>query len=312
MIKLFNYSILSNIIIILLFLIPASASGIKVVVTMLPIHSLVAGIMVGVGKPLLLIKGGQSPHTYVMKPSSVRMLNEAKIIFWVGPNLESFLVKPLAALSNEIRLIELAGIKNSHSRDLLYKGKVSPVIKYDRDHNSSDPHIWLDPRIAINLVKSITNALSLVDNTNEELYRKNAGLILTQLALLDAEIQTALSPVSSIPYMVFHDAYGHFQERYGLSFHGSVALDISRSAGARRLSMLRHRIVDRKVVCVFRDAQFNSSLAKVLIEGTSAKLGILDPLGFGLKPGPSLYSSLMRNLARSFIDCLGGKKLKNG
>jgi zinc transport system substrate-binding protein len=76
--------------------------------------------------------------------------------------------------------------------------------------------------------------------------------------------------------------------------------------------MLRRRIVDRKVVCVFRDAQFTPTLAKTLIEGTSAKLGILDPLGFGLNPGPSLYPSLMRKLAKSFLDCLGGEKLKDG
>ena len=105
---------------------------------------------------------------------------------------------------------------------------------------------------------------------------------------------------------MFHDAYGYFEERYGLAASGAVAPGADRPPGARRLKMLRRRIVDSKIACVFTETEFTPALAKTLIEGTAARIGVLDPLGAGLDPGPGLYAGLMRGLARSLVECLRG------
>ena len=70
---------------------PAWAEAPNVVVSIKPIHSLVASIMQGVGEPSLIVEGGASPHTYNMKPSNAAALQAAKVVFWVGPGLEAFL-----------------------------------------------------------------------------------------------------------------------------------------------------------------------------------------------------------------------------
>src|SRR5512134_3448441 len=80
----------------------------RVVATIKPIHSLVAAVMQGVGEPRLLIAGGASPHTYQLKPSDARALQNADVIFWVGQDLERFLEKPLASLPKTARVIGLA------------------------------------------------------------------------------------------------------------------------------------------------------------------------------------------------------------
>ena len=74
---------------------PAVAAP-KVVVSIVPIHSLVAGVMKGVGEPSLLIPVGTSPHTYNLKPSDARSLQSADLVVWVGEGLENYLQKPLA------------------------------------------------------------------------------------------------------------------------------------------------------------------------------------------------------------------------
>jgi zinc transport system substrate-binding protein len=78
------------------------------VVSIAPIHSLVAGVMAGVGEPVLLVKGGASPHTYTLKPSDAAALAGAQIVFRVGPGLETFLDHPLETLAGQADVVDLA------------------------------------------------------------------------------------------------------------------------------------------------------------------------------------------------------------
>src|SRR3546814_13273197 len=79
-----------------------------------PLHSLVAGVMGGVGTPSLLVAAGASEHTYTMRPSAARAVDEARLVFWMGEGLERFLAEPVAALGGRDRPVEL-----SASADLL-------------------------------------------------------------------------------------------------------------------------------------------------------------------------------------------------
>lgn len=57
----------------------AAAEPTKVVVTIKPLHALVAQVMAGVGVPVLLVKGLASAHTYALRPSEVRALHDADL-----------------------------------------------------------------------------------------------------------------------------------------------------------------------------------------------------------------------------------------
>ena len=81
---------------------PAAVASIK------PIHSLLAGVMDGVGRPALLVPGGASPHTFSLRPSDAKALEDAGIVVWVGEDLESFLVQPLDALASDAYILELS------------------------------------------------------------------------------------------------------------------------------------------------------------------------------------------------------------
>jgi zinc transport system substrate-binding protein len=68
---------------------------------------LVVGVMQGVGEPVLLVKGTGSEHSYSLRPSKARALEQAEVVFWVGETMETFLIKPLRALAGDARVIEL-------------------------------------------------------------------------------------------------------------------------------------------------------------------------------------------------------------
>ncbi len=71
----------------------------NVVVTIKPVHSLVAGVMQGVGTPYLLLKGASSPHHFQLKPSDARRLHNTDLLVWVGPELETPLKNIVSSLS---------------------------------------------------------------------------------------------------------------------------------------------------------------------------------------------------------------------
>jgi zinc transport system substrate-binding protein len=107
-----------------------------------------------------------------------------------------------------------------------------------------------------------------------------------------------------MPYLVFHDAYQYFERHFGLNPVGAVTLGPERQIGARRLSRLRDHMAKTGARCAFREPQFPPSLIETVVEGTGIRIGVLDPLGAGIPPGPDHWFTLMENLANSLVRCL--------
>ena len=137
-------------------------------------------------------------------------------------------------------------------------------------------------------------------------YTANAAELTQSIDKLEAEIAATIAPVKSRPFIVFHDAYQYFERRFGLSAAGALTVSPEVPPGARRLTEIRHRIAGLKAVCVFAEPQLQSKVIASATEGTNAKSGVLDPEGLLLTPGPDLYFTLMRGLAKGFRECLGG------
>src|SRR5579863_3878343 len=91
----------------LLFVATPALAAPQVVASIKPIHALVAGVMSGIGEPGLIVAGSASPHAYALRPSDARRLEQAQLIFWIGPIFEGFLIKPLAALGGKADIVEL-------------------------------------------------------------------------------------------------------------------------------------------------------------------------------------------------------------
>ncbi|MCK5914331.1 MAG: zinc ABC transporter substrate-binding protein [Desulfuromusa sp.] len=279
----------------------------KVVVSIKPIHSLVAGVMQGVTEPLLLVKKG-SPHGYVLRPSEARALANAQLIVWVGHELESFLEKPLSTLGHKAQQLKLSEQMNE---SLLTKRQGGIWEKAEHQHhgeekekeeklfpqNNADLHLWLDPLLAKQIVSLSGKALSEIDPAHSSRYQENTAALIERLERLDLSLKKQLEPVKETPYIVFHAAYQYFESAYNLNAVGSITIDPERRPGAKRLLEIRQKIKQLNARCVFSEPQFESRLVGTIIEGTGAKTGILDPLGADISAGPEAYFQLMTRLA---------------
>ena len=321
---------------------PAAAdAAVRVVASIKPVHSLVSAVMVGVGEPHLIIRGAVSPHTFSMRPSDAAMLENARVIFLIGDSLETSLARPIDILAGNARVIALSeapglvrrplreggtfevhghGTDDDHGRreDEEHEGeehegeeqaKGNEAAHGDDDHDAHrrgafDMHIWLDPVNAGAMARAIAGALSKADPTNAGTYAANTQALLRRLEEFTRQIAAEVAPVRGKPFIVFHDAYRYFEDRFGLTAAGSSVVSPDRSPGVRRISELRDKIRELGVTCVFAEPQFEPRLVDVIIEGTPARTGTVDPLGATIESGPELYFTLIRNMAASFKSCL--------
>lgn len=295
---------------------PAVAADVRVVVSIKPLHSLVAGVLTGVAEPELLLSGGESPHSYALRPSQARAVAGADLFFWIGPELEGFLVKPLKALSGRGRVVTVTTAPGL----TLYpvrSGGVWGGHDHGHDHGHShakagsaglDPHLWLDPQNARGIVRLALHELTPLFPGREAQLAANAAALEARLDALDRRLGEQLAPVSRRPFIVFHDAYQYLEARYRLNAVGALTLNPEQAPGARRLREIRQAIAERGAVCVFAEPQFEPRLVATVVEGTNVRQGVLDPEGGAeLAPGAEAYFELLRRLGDSLAGCLAGK-----
>lgn len=279
----------------------------QVLTSIKPLHSLASAVMQGVGEPKLLLSGASSPHDYSLKPSQARDISQAQVVFWIGPALEGFLAKPLANAKTvrSVELSELPQLQRLPIREGGVWAKHSHSHDHDHDeHENFDAHLWLDPDNAKLIAQQMAQVLAELDPAHATQYQQNAAQLQQQLTALDQELQQLLEPVRTQPYIVFHDAYQYFEQHYQLNAVGSITLNPEQKPGAQRVQSLRQTITERQAQCVFSEPQFKPDLVNTLIEGSSARSAVLDPLGSELPANAQAYEQLLRNLATSLRNCL--------
>lgn len=287
----------------------------SVVASTKPVHSLVSAVMAGVGEPTLIVKGAASPHTYSLRPSDAAALENADIVFWTGHGMELFLADALETLSTKAQTVELAGSPGIELLPMREGGAFEAhshggddhdheADDHAHEHEEGDMHFWLDPENAKLMVANIAQVLSKSDPDNAATYHANAEVEIEALAALENEISRTLDGVKDKPFIVFHDAYQYFENRFGLDIAGTVTVSPETMPGAARVDELRTKVSELGATCVFAEPNFEPAIVSTIVEGTEAKAGVLDPEGSGLTEGPGLYGDLLRSIAAGLVDCL--------
>jgi zinc transport system substrate-binding protein len=280
----------------------------SVVATIKPVHSLVAAVMGDLGSPALIVKGAASPHAYSMKPSDAAAVQGADIVFWTGHDMEVFLEDSLSTLAPDARIVALSEAPGITLLPVREGGMFEPHADEEAhaagEHEEADMHVFLDPENAKAMVATIAETLSTADPEHAATYAANAATETASLDALIGDITATLAPIKDKPFVVFHDAYQYFGKRFGLNVAGSITVNPENMPGADRIGQVRDKLKTLSTACVFAEPQFDPRIVDVLIEGTSAGKGTLDPEGANLTEGPGLYAELLQGLATGLVDCL--------
>ena len=301
---------------------------IKVVTTIKPLHSLISNVMDGVGVPALIIEGSNSPHSFVLKPSHAKLIEQADIIFWIGEDIETFMEKPLDSIAKnakKISFMELDSISklkfreenifehedhddHGHDEHKHDEDKDHDEHKHDEDkdhedhhHGEFDAHIWLDPANAKEMLHEIAHELSDLDPDNASKYNKNADETILAIDKLIDDINAIIK--KDAKFIVFHDAYQYFEKRFGISTAGALTLNTDVLPGAKQISEIQEVIEEKGIKCIFSEPQFNPKIIETIAEDTGIKTGILDPLGSTYDANKEQYFKLIKDLGNNLQDC---------
>ena len=267
----------------------------NVVVSIQPLHSLVAQVMDGIAEPVLLLPPGASPHDFAMRPSDAAALTAADIVFWAGPELEVFLDRTLDGLAGA----DVVALGRSPGLLLL------PARIADAGHDDgADPHFWMDTANAGISVTAIAGALAAADPDHAADYAANAAATAARLAALDAELAAMLLPGRDVALMFLHDSLQYLTRRYGLRDLGPLAASPDQAPGARTMLAARRQLSEAGSGCLVTDRATPPGLAAALVDGTGARVARADPLGAGIAPGVNAYGDMLRAVAEALRGCL--------
>ena len=269
--------------------------------------------MKGVTEPILLIPGGQSPHSYSLKPSAVRQLVRADLFVWISPDFELSLKKAVTQQQslNVMTLIEAPGMhilpaRQSNAWEVGHAG--IDQIKHSRlelaGPGMPDMHLWLSAENALAIVSAVEQRLSALDPGNAHIYHRNSIQVIDKINNTKSTIARSLQEIKDVPYLVFHDAYQYFERDFDLSPVGTVTLNPERKAGIKTLLAIQQNIRFHDARCIFHEPQFEPRLLTRIAEDADIRVGELDPVGAELLPGADLWFELMFSLRDNLLKCM--------
>lgn len=281
-----------------------------------PLGFIASAITEGIVPTEVLLPDGASPHDYALRPTDVQRLRSADLVIWVGPNMESFLAKPLQQVDGkkQISLSELNTVKpllskgtEEHEHD--HDGPQDADKHDDHDghnhnHGDYDMHIWMSPEIAKQSAIAIHDKLLELMPQNKDKLDANLTQFEQELEQTKENIVNIMQPLHGKGYFVFHDAYGYFEKAFGLSQAGHFTVNPEIQPGAQRLHNIRTQLVEHKAVCVFAEPQFQPAVINAVAKGTDVRIGTLDPLGSNIGLGKDSYVQFLTQLSQQFAGCL--------
>ena len=285
---------------------PAAQADVKVLTSIKPLQLIATAIQDGVGTPDVLLPPGASPHHYALRPSDVRRVASADLLYWIGPDMEAFMQRPLQSRTlPTVAVQQLQGLKLRHFAEDSHSHE-EDASDHDHDHRpgSLDAHLWLSTVNARVIAARMAADLATADPANTARYQRNLADFDKRLDALDGRIKSRVAGVAGKPYFVFHEAFDYFENAYGLSHAGVFSVASEVQPGAQHVAAMRSRLQEAGKTCVFSEPPMRPRLAETLTAGLPVKLAELDALGSFDAAGPQGYEQLLEKLADNLAGCL--------
>lgn len=171
--------------------------------------------------------------------------------------------------------------KDKHAGHAEHDEKHEAHEEHDDQHEAhADPHVWLNPMLAITMARNISDALIAMDKANKDFYLKNFQKLMNDLLAFDESAKNELAGLKNRKFVVYHPAWGYFAEHYDLE-----QISIERNGKEPKIDEMASTvkmIKDENIKVIFADPNRSQKSAQVLASQTGAKVELLDPLGYNL------------------------------
>lgn len=301
-----------------------SAATPAVVASIKPVELLVKAVAGDQVTVSTLVPDGASPHTYQLRPSERARLEQAAQIFWIGPDMETFLIRMLGGHDLAHRTVTLAPDDsldasdahhdhdtrhNQHGHDRhddkqRHDHKPKDTHDHGHNHGGKDPHLWIDPELGLTMAHTIAEALGKLEGVDQHQVQRNLAAFSQALTEAQADIRIKLEPARSVDLFTYHDAFGRFVEHFDLKQAGVLTPSPERTPGARHLAEVRAQLRVARNPCLLTEPQFNRQWWQTVTEGMTIPTGTWDPLASDIPSDANGYIRFQYSMAEAVLGCL--------
>jgi zinc transport system substrate-binding protein len=240
-----------------------------------------------------------SPHDYSFKPSDIKKIKKADLIFRIDEHFETMLNTVFENLPDESKIISLA--ENPNIKLLPATGEHQHG---SAEHDHADMHIFTSPKNALIMAQEITIILSKADAKNAVFYNKNLQIFHESIAKKTAEIKDKLEPFKNTPYVVFHNSWQYFGEYFGLQKPTVIELHEGVSTGVKSIMAIRREIAKNKISCIFSEPSISVRRVNILLENQRVKTENIDVMGHKIQLGQDSYMTWLEIMGEQIGRCL--------
>ena len=297
----------------------APVSAANIVTSIKPLELLVKAVAGDDANVTTLVPPGSSPHNYSMKPSQRRALENADAIFWVGPEMETFLNRLLSSEEFEGRVLAFTEgeahddsheeaereKQHDHGHDQHHDEPAHDEHGHD-NHNhgdGDDPHIWVDPSLALEMAHDIHQKLASLGELDQDQLDRNLAHFEQELATTEQTIREQLVPLHNIDVFAYHSAFERFAEHYDLRLAGVLTLNPELSPGARHIAEVQQKLENANQPCLLTEPQFDSQWWRSITEGLNVTFSTWDALATDIESSPQGYIDFQNSIAEAVMKC---------
>jgi zinc transport system substrate-binding protein len=210
----------------------------------------------------LLVPIGVEPHDWEPTIKDVQQMQASDIIVINGIGFENWVDK----------------IDDENYRGTIVDTSNKILVKFEEEHNSKDPHIWLTPVNAKIQVQNIATAFSNADPENQQYYELNAQKYIQKLNLLDSKIRNELSECTN-DFITLHDAFSYFADEYDLNQHVIISsTDSHGEATAKTLANIISTAKKLDIKVIFGEDDADVRTSQIIADDIGAKVLVLSTM----------------------------------
>jgi zinc transport system substrate-binding protein len=300
----------------------APEETLQVVTTFLPITQFTTAVAGDRAEVVQLLPTNVGPHDYQAKPGDAQAIANADVLVKNGLEMEFFLDDMIENAANaELAIIDSSeGVAMLASVDGHSHDDHAKEDDHDHDHAEDethdhaegeahghahgefDPHIWLDPKRAIEQVENIRDGLIAADPEGEADYTANAEAFIAELQALDADISEKLAPFAGRSFVVFHDFASYFAESYGLESEFLVGIP-EENPSPEDVKRVMETVQAQGLKTIMTEPQASQESFDAIAGDLGISVSVFDPVATGdaAAIAPEHYLTTMRQNADNLV-----------
>ena len=317
----------------------------QVVTTFLPMTQFTKAVVRDRADVTQLLPTNSEPHDYQAKPTDVQTIANADVLVKNGLGMEAYLEDMIANANNPDLVVinasegiaTIAYGEDTHKHDHGEKAESHDHQEHDHgektenhdhaehdhgekaeshnhqeqghshDHGEFDPHVWLDPKRAMEQVENIRDQLIAVDSKGKAIYTKNAEAYLEKLETLDKDISEKLSPYTGETFITFHNFANYFADSYDLE--SQFLVDIPKeNPSPEDVKRVIETVEEERIKTLLTEPQAGDSSFSALAKDLNINVSVFDPIATGDSEAvqPDYYLEVMRQNVNHLVSSLEG------